>query len=189
MLAATVKIQFKEYCLNCQHKVWRFYHPPIRDIMKSMNKIEIICIGDLKFKGLKEMEQIYLEKINYFAKTAIRTLKDIKARDETVKKRKEGQMMLELLDKKDFVIALDPLGKKMDSPGFSRFLADKMAVFPHRIVFLIGGHAGIAKELDRRIDLKLSFSDMTFAHDLFRVLFLEQLYRAFTIIKKIKYHR
>ncbi|MCP5049121.1 MAG: 23S rRNA (pseudouridine(1915)-N(3))-methyltransferase RlmH [bacterium] len=154
-----------------------------------MKKIQLICIGDLKFDGLKEVERKYLEKINYFTSFGIHGLKDVKSTDETLKKRKEGKRMLETLDKKDFVIALDQYGKKMDSIEFSRFLSTKLADFPHRIVFLIGGHAGLSKELDPRIHLKLSFSDMTVSHDIFRVLFLEQLYRAFTIIKSIKYHR
>jgi 23S rRNA (pseudouridine1915-N3)-methyltransferase len=154
-----------------------------------MNKIELICVGDLKFKGLKEVEQKYLAKINAFTPFAIRCLKDVKSRDDAVKKKKEGQMMLELLDRRDFVIALDEHGKKMDSLEFAGFLSGKLSHHPHRVVFLVGGHAGLSEVLDPRIDLKLSFSRMTFAHDIFRVLFLEQLYRAFTIIKRITYHR
>lgn len=154
-----------------------------------MNKIELICVGDLKFKGLKEVEQKYTAKINAFTKFAIRSLKDVKSRDDAVKKKKEGQMMLELLDERDFVIALDEHGKKMDSLQFAGFLSDKIVYHPHRIVFLVGGHAGLSDLLDLRIDFKLSFSRMTFAHDIFRILFLEQLYRAFTINKRIKYHR
>jgi 23S rRNA (pseudouridine1915-N3)-methyltransferase len=154
-----------------------------------MKKIDLICIGDLKFKALKELEQKYVQKINFFIPFSIRTIKDVKSQDETLKVKKEGQMMLELLDKKDFVIALDQQGKKMNSIEFSRLLCDKISWHPARVVFLIGGHAGFSKLLDSRIDFKLSFSDMTFAHDVFRIVFLEQLYRAFTIMKGIKYHR
>lgn len=154
-----------------------------------MTKIELICIGELKFKGLKELEKNYRDKINRFTSFNIRAIKDIKSADENLKKRKEGQMILKLLDKSDYVIALDQNGKKMDSLKFSSYLANKLAAHPHRLVFLIGGHAGLSPELDKAIHLKLSFSDMTFAHDLFRILFLEQLYRAFSIIKNTKYHR
>jgi 23S rRNA (pseudouridine1915-N3)-methyltransferase len=154
-----------------------------------MNKIELICIGDLKFKGLKEVEQKYADKINYFTKFGIRGIKDLKSQDGQLKKRKEGEMILKQLDKKDYVIALDQYGKKMDSLKFSSFLAGKHAGHPHRVVFLIGGHAGLSPELDAAIDMKISFSDMTFAHDIFRLVFLEQLYRAFTIINNTKYHR
>ena len=154
-----------------------------------MNKIELMCIGDLKFKGLKEVEKNYIKKINYFTTFGVRNLKDIDIRDEEAKKKKEGRLMEDALDAKDWVIALDQYGKKMDSIKFSQLLSDKIESHPYRIVFLIGGHAGIAKELDNRIHQKISFSDLTFAHDVFRVVFLEQLYRAFTISKGMTYHR
>ena len=154
-----------------------------------MKKIDLICIGELKFKALKELEQHYSQKINFFAPFHIHSVKDVKTGDDEAKKKKEAQLILDLLDKKDFVIALDQTGKKMDSPEFSRLLEDKISWHPGRLVFLIGGHAGLAKSLDPHIHYKLSFSDMTFAHDIFRILFLEQLYRAFTIAKGITYHR
>jgi 23S rRNA (pseudouridine1915-N3)-methyltransferase len=157
--------------------------------MVQMKKIDLICIGDLKFKALKELEQKYVQKINFFIPFTIRTIKDVKSQDDEMKVKKEGQVISGLLDKKDFVIALDTQGKKMNSLEFSRLLSDKISWSPGRIIFLIGGHAGLSKLLDSRIDLKLSFSDMTFAHDIFRIVFLEQLYRAFTIMKGIKYHR
>ncbi|MCX6583539.1 MAG: 23S rRNA (pseudouridine(1915)-N(3))-methyltransferase RlmH [Candidatus Aminicenantes bacterium] len=154
-----------------------------------MKKIELISIGQLKFKELKELEKAYTQKINYFTAFTSRSLKDVKTRDEAQQKKIEGEMMIQLLDPRDFVIALDQYGKKMDSLKFAGFLSDKLSYGSDRVVFLIGGHAGLSNTLDARIDLKLSFSDMTFGHDVFRVLFLEQLYRAFTIIKGIKYHR
>jgi len=154
-----------------------------------MKKIELICIGDLKFKALQELEQKYARKINFFIPFTIRTVKDVKSNDDELKVKKEGQVIAELLDNIDFVIALDQQGKKMNSIEFSRLLSDKISWHPARVVFLIGGHAGLSKLLDSRIDFKLSFSDMTFAHDVFRIVFLEQLYRAFTIMKGIKYHR
>lgn len=154
-----------------------------------MKKIVSVAVGDLKFKELKELEKKYLKKIDRFVTFETINLKDINIRDEDVKKQKEGQMMLDKLDKKDFVIALDEKGKKMDSLTFSRFLSEKLSYHPGRIVFLIGGHAGLSPSLAGRIDIKLSFSDMTFAHDIFRILFLEQLYRAFTIMKGMTYHR
>jgi 23S rRNA (pseudouridine1915-N3)-methyltransferase len=154
-----------------------------------MKKIELISVGELKFKELKELEKLYAQKINHFVAFNSRSLKDVKIQEEEQKKKKEGEMMLQFLDPKDFVIALDQYGKKMDSIKFAGFLSDKLSYGADRIVFLIGGHAGLSGGLDPRIDFKLSFSDMTFGHDVFRVLFLEQLYRAFTIIKGIKYHR
>lgn len=160
-----------------------------------MRKIELICVGELKSRELKVIEKEYLKKIGYFTKLEPIILKDIDIQDEAVKKEKESRSMLEILnkldklDKNDFVVALDEKGKQMDSLEFSRFLAEKFTYHPGRIVFLLGGHAGLAELLDSRIDFKLSFSAMTIAHDISRIVFLEQLYRAFTIMKGIKYHR
>ena len=154
-----------------------------------MKKIELICIGNLKFKGLKPLEENFIKKINFFVDFKVKNLKEIKLKNEDILMEKEGKMILESLKTKDFVISLDKYGKKMDSIGFARLLSDKISFSPGRIVFLIGGFVGLSKSLDNRIDWKLSFSDMTFSHDIFRIVFLEQLYRAFTIIKRIKYHR
>ncbi len=157
-----------------------------------MKKVELICVGELKSRELKVVEREYLKKIGFFTKLEPIILKDIDIQDETVKKKKESRALLEILDKldkNDFVVALDEKGKQMDSLEFSRFLAEKFTYHPGRIVFLLGGHAGLSGLLDRRIDFKLSFSAMTFAHDISRIVFLEQLYRAFTIMKGIKYHR
>lgn len=154
-----------------------------------MKKIELICIGNLKFKELKSLEENFIKKINFFVDFKVKNLKEIKLKNEDMLMKKEGKMILESLNVKDFVIALDENGKKMNSIGFAKFLSDKISFYSGRVVFLIGGFVGLSKILDDRIDFKLSFSDMTFSHDLFRILFLEQLYRIFTIIKGIKYHR
>ncbi len=154
-----------------------------------MKKIELICIGNLKFKKLKPLEENFIKKINFFVDFKVKNLKEIKLKNEDILMGKEGKMILESLNTKDFVIALDKYGKKMDSIGFAKFLSDKISFYSGRVVFLIGGFVGLSKILDDRIDFKLSFSDMTFSHDLFRIVFLEQLYRIFTIIKGIKYHR
>jgi len=154
-----------------------------------MKKIELICIGNLKFKELKSLEENFIKKINFFVDFKVKNLKEIKLKNEDMLMKKEGKMILESLNVKDFVIALDENGKKMNSIGFAKFLSDKISFYSGRVVFLIGGFVGLSKILNDRIDFKLSFSDMTFSHDLFRILFLEQLYRIFTIIKGIKYHR
>jgi len=154
-----------------------------------MKNIQLICVGDLKFKALKELEKKYLQKINFFIKFDIKSVKDVKLKDEGLKREKEAQLIIEEIDKKDFVISLDQRGKKMDSLKFSTFLSEKISWHPARLVFLIGGHTGLSKNLDSYINYKISFSPMTFAHDIFRIVFLEQLYRAFTIAKGIKYHR
>ncbi len=154
-----------------------------------MSKIELICVGELKFKELKEIEKRYLQKINFFVKCNLKILKDVKLEDEELVRTKEAEMMLAAIVPGDFVVALDQKGKKMGSEKFAAFLSDKLNYHPGRIVFIIGGFAGLSKALEPKINLKLSFSDMTICHDIFRIVFFEQLYRALTIIKGIKYHR
>ncbi len=154
-----------------------------------MKHIELICPGELKFKELREIEKKYLQNINYYVKFSIKKLKETKHKEEAFVREKEGAMFAEELREKDFVVALDKEGKKMDSLQFAAFLGQKISYHPGRLVFLIGGFAGFSPALAARFNQKISFSEMTFAHDLFRIVFLEQTYRALTIIHGHKYHR
>ena len=154
-----------------------------------MKTIELVCPGELKFKGLQELEKKYLQNINYFVKFSIKNLKEIRHKEDGFVKEKEGAMLLREIQPRDYVVALDEKGKKMDSLRFAAFLGQKISYHPGRLLFLIGGFAGFAPAVAARADLSLSFSDMTIAHDIFRVVFLEQLYRALTIIRGVKYHR
>jgi 23S rRNA (pseudouridine1915-N3)-methyltransferase len=154
-----------------------------------MKTIELLCSGDLKFKSLQELEKKYLQNINYFVKFSIKKIKELKHQEETFVREKETAMFLEEIKDKDYVIVLDKGGKRMDSPQFAKFLEQKISYHPGRLVFLIGGFAGFTDRLRQRFNQNISFSDLTFAHDIFRIVFLEQVYRALTIIHGIKYHR
>jgi 23S rRNA (pseudouridine1915-N3)-methyltransferase len=154
-----------------------------------MKAIELFCIGELKFRELRIIEEIYAGRISTFMTFSIRKFKDINVKDPDLVKKKEAQKILKNLSRDDFVIGLDETGRKMDSHGFARFLSELISYHFGRIVFLIGGFSGLSGLLDERINEKISFSDLTFSHDIFRIVFLEQLYRAFTIIKGIPYHR
>ncbi|MCX6556375.1 MAG: 23S rRNA (pseudouridine(1915)-N(3))-methyltransferase RlmH [Candidatus Aminicenantes bacterium] len=154
-----------------------------------MKTIELLCSGELKFKSLQELEKKYLQSINYFVKFSIKKMREIRHAKEAFVREKETTMFLAEIEKKDYVIGLDQDGKKMDSRQFAAFLEQKISYHPGRLLFVIGGFAGLGDGLRRRTDQAISFSDMTFAHDLFRIVFLEQVYRALTIIHGIKYHR
>jgi 23S rRNA (pseudouridine1915-N3)-methyltransferase len=154
-----------------------------------MKTIELVCPGELKFKGLQELEKKYLQNINYYVKFSIKNFREIRHKEEGFVKEKEGAMFLQEIQPRDYVVALDEKGKKMDSRRFAALLQEKISYHPGRLVFLIGGFAGFAPQVVARADQAISFSDMTFAHDIFRVLFLEQVYRAMTIIHGVKYHR
>jgi 23S rRNA (pseudouridine1915-N3)-methyltransferase len=154
-----------------------------------MKHIELICPGELKFKELREIEKKYLQNINYYVKFSVKKIKETKHKEEAFVREKEGAMFLQEIEEKDFVIALDKDGKKMNSLQFAAFLGQKISYHPGRLVFLIGGFAGFAPALAAKFNQKISFSEMTFAHDIFRIVFLEQVYRALTIINGHKYHR
>jgi 23S rRNA (pseudouridine1915-N3)-methyltransferase len=154
-----------------------------------MKTIELACPGELKFKGLQELEKKYLQNINYYVKFSIKKFKETRNREEGFVREKEGAMFLQEIQPKDFVVALDEKGRKMDSLRFAALLQEKISYHPGRLVFLIGGFAGFAPAVAARADQTISFSEMTVAHDIFRIVFLEQLYRAMTIIHGVKYHR
>jgi 23S rRNA (pseudouridine1915-N3)-methyltransferase len=154
-----------------------------------MNAIELVCPGELKFSGLQELEKKYLQNINYYVKFSIKKLREIRGKEEAFVKEKEGALFLKEIQPRDYVVTLDEKGKKMDSRLFAVFLREKISYHPARLLFLIGGFAGFAPQVKARADLAISFSDMTFAHDIFRILFLEQLFRAMTIIHGTAYHR
>jgi 23S rRNA (pseudouridine1915-N3)-methyltransferase len=154
-----------------------------------MSAIELLCVGELKFRGLQELENKYLQSINYYVKFSVKKLRETHGKEDAFVKEKEGALFLREIQPRDYAVALDERGKRMDSRRFAAFLQEKLAGRPGRLLFLIGGFAGFAPAVAARADFTLSFSDMTFAHDLFRVLFLEQLYRAMTIIRGHPYHR
>jgi len=154
-----------------------------------MKTIDLIAVGGLKFAGLKDLEKKYLQTIRYYVKFQLLQTKEVKHPDERLLMEKEGQLIRSMLMPKDLVIALDRQGEELDTIRFAAWLERQISFHSGRIVFLIGGFAGLAPSLDNRINLKLSFSRLTFPHDLFRILFLEQLYRALTIIHGVKYHR
>ncbi len=154
-----------------------------------MKAIELVCVGNLKFKGLREMEAHYLHHINYYVQCGVASVREVRAATNEQVREKEGERMLTVLRERDFVIALDPAGKQMDSPRFAARVGERIAYHAGRLVFLLGGFAGLGRVLEPRIQEKISFSHMTIAHDLFRVVFLEQLYRALTIMHRKTYHR
>ncbi|HSQ35176.1 MAG TPA: 23S rRNA (pseudouridine(1915)-N(3))-methyltransferase RlmH [Candidatus Binatia bacterium] len=154
-----------------------------------MKTVELLCSGDLKFKGLQELEKKYLQNINYFVKFSIKKIKEIKHPEESFVREKETSLFLDEIKEKDYVMLLDQRGKKMDSLQFAGFLEQRISYHPGRLVFVIGGFAGCGAALRQRSNQTISFSELTFAHDLFRIVFLEQVYRALTIIRGIKYHR
>lgn len=154
-----------------------------------MSAIELLCVGELKFRGLQELEKKYLQSINYYVKFSVKKLRETHGKEDAFVKEKEGTLFLREIQPRDYAVALDERGKKMDSRRFAAFLQERMAGHAGRLLFLIGGFAGLSAPVKARADMALSFSPMTFAHDIFRILFLEQLFRAMTILRGPAYHR
>lgn len=107
---------------------------------------------------------------------------------ETVQKDKEGEMILEQIQVTDGVVLLDERGKQYSSVEFSEYLAQKMLGTTKRLVFVIGGPYGFSEAVYQRANDKISLSRMTFSHQMVRMIFAEQVYRAMTILKGEPYH-
>jgi len=154
-------------------------------------KIVLVQIGRTTDKSISELADMYANRIKKYSGFEIITLSELKhAANMPVPEQKvrEGVKILSSVNNDDYIILLDERGKEFRTVDFSVML-EKIFMFPKkRIVFVIGGPWGFSDEVYKRADLKMSLSQMTFSHQLVRLLFLEQLYRVFTIIKGDPYH-
>ena len=158
-------------------------------------KIRVICIGKLKERFYTDACAEYIKRLTRYCEPEIVELPDEKvaqdpsnAEIERVKSIECGRL-LDKLSPADFVIALDPRGKQLSSEELADSLRNIMINGKSRIAFLIGGSHGLTQEARNSSDMILSFSRMTFSHQIFRVMLLEQVYRAFKIISGEPYHK
>ena len=158
-------------------------------------KIRVICIGKLKERFYTDAVAEFKKRLSRFCDTEIVELPDEKVADDPspaeIERVKgiECRRMAERLAAGEYVVALDPRGKELTSEGLADTLSRIMLDGGSRIAFLIGGSHGLTDELRKRADLVLSFSKLTFSHQVFRVMLMEQIYRAFKIINNEKYHK
>lgn len=157
--------------------------------------IRIIAVGKLKEKYFSDAVSEYLKRLGRFAKTEIIQIADRKIEDnaslaqmEQVLK-KEGNDILAKLTPSQYVIALCVEGQKLDSVAFSKKISETALGGKSDIAFIIGGSLGLDDRVKKRADMRISFSDMTFPHQLMRVILLEQIYRAFKIAANETYHK
>ena len=156
-----------------------------------MIRINLICIGDIKEKYLKDAIQEYSKRISRFATLKIIELKENVAsssnkNDINNTLKKDAEEILK--HTKGHIICLDVLGKLLSSEEFATKI-QKTSLISSEISFIIGASNGLHETVKEISNDKISFSKMTFPHQLMRVIFLEQLYRAFTIINNISYHK
>ncbi len=157
--------------------------------------ITILCVGKVKEKYFVEAIKEYRKRLSRYCTLKIDEQSDEPTPDnasaaiEQQIRKTEGERILGRIRPSDYVIALAIQGKKLDSEGLSAFIADKMLYGSSDLVFVIGGSLGLSREVLDRADAKLSFSDMTFPHQLMRVILLEQIYRSFRIMRHEPYHK
>lgn len=154
-------------------------------------KVSLWYIGKNKQDFIKEGIEFYTKKLIHYTKFEIQEFSKIKVgKNDAPKKHRriEADFLITKIPNTAFLILLDEKGKQFDSVKFSRWIENQLASSSKDIIFLIGGAYGFDQQLYQRANMKLSLSAMTFSHQIIRVAFLEQLYRAFTIIKGEKYH-
>ena len=153
-------------------------------------KSELIVIGKTVDKHIIACIEDYNKRISHymsFGITTIPNIKDTKNMSEDVQKEKEGEMILKMIQASDHVVLLDEHGKSFRSIEFAEWIEQKQ-IHARKLVFVIGGPYGFSPKVYERANEKLSLSKMTFSHQMIRLIFIEQIYRACTIIKGEPYH-
>ena len=157
-------------------------------------KIRIVAVGKLKEKYLREGVAEYEKRLAPFASVELReTREEYMAENPSEAQRqetlaKEGERLLRLVPEKSFLIVLDVKGKLLSSEALAKELASRALQGQSDLTFLIGGAFGLSPAVRERADLRISFSPMTFTHQMVRLLLYEQIYRAFKINRGEKYH-
>jgi 23S rRNA (pseudouridine1915-N3)-methyltransferase len=153
-------------------------------------RVKLIVVGKTAFQYLKEGEDIYEKRLQHYCnyeRIDIPDLKNLKNYSKEEIKRKESEIILSKLSNNDFVVLLDENGNQSTSLEFASWIEKRMFQ-PQTIIFIIGGAYGLDKNLYERMNYKISLSKMTFSHQMVRMIFLEQLYRGFSILKGEPYH-
>ncbi len=153
--------------------------------------IRFIVIGKTDAKALEILISEYTNRLKHYIKfdfEIIADLKNVKNLSEKNQKEKEGELIEAKLTSSDHVILLDEKGKKFTSIAFADFMQKKMNSGIKNLVFIVGGPYGFSDKIYAIANGKISLSDMTFSHQMIRLLFVEQVYRAFTILKNEPYH-
>lgn len=158
-------------------------------------KIDIVCVGKVKEKFYRDAIDEYAKRLSKYCKFDILEVEDEKTPDKASEsmeeqiKQKEAQRILSKLKEDSCVITLEILGKKLDSPGFAKLIEQIGLSGKSHIQFVIGGSLGLHESVTKRADKHISFSDMTFPHQLMRVILSEQIYRGYRIMNNEPYHK
>ena len=151
--------------------------------------IKIVCVGKIKEKYFVDALAEYKKRICKYSKLEIIEVSDEATDNEKIVLAKEKEKLLKVINRSDYNIALDIDGKELSSVELSDKINNIFTNYNSNITFIIGGSCGIDDEIKNMCDFRLSFSKMTFPHQLFRVLLLEQIYRVFKINNNESYHK
>lgn len=154
-------------------------------------KIKLLTIGKTDSVHLEQLIREYGSRLGHyihFGLESIPDLKNVKNLSEELQKQKEGGLILKHVNTSDMLILLDENGKQFGSVDFSEYLQKKMNSGIKQLVFVIGGPYGFGEAVQKRANGRVSLSKMTFSHQMVRLFFVEQLYRAFTILRNEPYH-
>ena len=154
-------------------------------------KIILAVVGKMAGGYLSKGIEEYTSRLKHYVPFEIQYIpdaKNTKSLTETQQKEAEGRNILAAIDKSDYVVLLDEHGKQFTSVEFARYIEKKMAAVQRRLVFVVGGPYGFSPDVYSRASEKISLSSMTFSHEMIRLIFTEQLYRAMTILRNEPYH-
>ena len=154
-------------------------------------KIKLLAIGKTDDKNLNALIDTYKNRLKHYIKfelEIIPDIKNVKNLSQSQQKEKEGELILNKLQATDQLILLDEKGKDFRSIDFSNYLQKKMNSGIKQLVFVIGGPYGFSETVYKKAMGKVSFSKMTFSHQMIRLFVVEQIYRAYTILKNEPYH-
>lgn len=155
-------------------------------------KIKIIALGKIKEKFLKDGIDEFIKRLNPYTSIEILELNPIEIKDENLTQKvleEEGEKILSLIKDDSYVITMEINGKELSSEGFAEKINEISISGTSELVFVIGSSCGLAPSVSSRADFKLSMSKMTFLHQFARLILVEQIYRAFKILKGEKYHK
>ena len=161
-------------------------------MIKQKLKIKIIALGKIKEKFLKSGIEEFLKRLTPYAQINITEITPIEIKDENLIDKileQEGEKILSNIKPTDYVITMEILGKEFSSEEFAQKLEALTNAGTQEVVFVIGSSCGIGENVSQRADLKMSMSKMTFLHEFARLILVEQIYRAFKIIKGETYHK
>lgn len=154
-------------------------------------KITLLTVGKTDKDWVKQGMEIYMSRLKHyipFSVVEIPELKNVSSLTKDQIKIREGELILKNIRPADDMILLDERGKEHTSVEFAKVIQDKISYVGKDIVYVIGGAYGFSEAVYRRADSKISLSRMTYSHQMVRAIFIEQLYRAFTIMKGEPYH-